>query len=200
MVAFSALVEKLGLVLPSRNGPHSGCPYAPQPSGLRARLKMSEYPSGVFGYPSASAIGFGIAMTSGVSWSGVPAGAIAFLPASARRLFTTRPHAPEAGDHAAGRGPLAFGFGQSSASNDAASPDDFDTTCTLMHWPSRLARSESLKRLARSVSRSTFSGDTCMSTVMQSAARATPGVSACTVAATASTASAAPTVRLTSAP
>ena len=50
---------------------------------------MSEYPSGVFGYPSASAIGFGIAMTSGVSCSGVPAGAIAFFPASARRWFTT---------------------------------------------------------------------------------------------------------------
>ena len=89
MVALNALVEKLGLVFPSRNGPHSGCPYAPQPSGLRASARMSAYPSGVFGYPSASAIGFGIAMTSGVSCSGVPAGAIAFLPASARRWFTT---------------------------------------------------------------------------------------------------------------
>ena len=89
MVALSALVEKLGLVFPSRNGPHSGCPYAPHPSGLRAKARMSEYPSGVFGYPSASAIGFGIAMTSGVSCRGVPAGAIAFFPASARRWFTT---------------------------------------------------------------------------------------------------------------
>src|SRR2546421_2822031 len=91
MVALSALVEKLGLVFPSRKGPHSGCPYAPHPSGLRARARMSEYPSGVFGYPSVSAIGFGMAMTSGVSWSGVPAGAIGLFPPSGPRVFTTSP-------------------------------------------------------------------------------------------------------------
>src|SRR2546429_9416767 len=89
MVALSALVEKLGLVFPSRNGPHSGCPYAPHPSGLRARARMSEYPSGVFGYPSVSAIGFGMAMTRGVSWSGVPAGGGALFPPAAPRWVST---------------------------------------------------------------------------------------------------------------
>src|SRR2546430_10561613 len=104
MVALSALVEKLGLVFPSRNGPHSGCPYAPHPSGLRARARMSEYPSGVFGYPSVSAIGFGMAMTSGVSWSGVPAGADALFPPSAPRRVTTRTPPPPPRDPSTPRG------------------------------------------------------------------------------------------------
>src|SRR2546429_8901444 len=124
MVALSALVEKLGFVFPSRNGPHSGCPYAPHPSGLRARARMSEYPSGVFGYPSVSAIGFGMAMTSGVSWSGVPAGAIGFFPPSARRWVTTRPHPLDARGPTPAPGPLALRVGPPSASHDAPSPPD----------------------------------------------------------------------------
>src|SRR5256886_8413267 len=108
MLALIALVEKLGLVFPSRNGPHSGCPYAPHPSGLRARARMSEYPSGVFGYPSVSAIGFGMAMTSGVSWSGVPAGGIALFSASAPRRVPTWPPPLAARDPTTRPGPLAL--------------------------------------------------------------------------------------------
>src|SRR5256885_16409129 len=111
MVALSALVEKLGLVFPSRNGPHSGCPYAPHPSGLRARARMSAYPSGVFGYPSVSAIGFGMAMTSGVSWSGVPAGGSALFSPPGPHLVNTptpppvprRPITPQETSAPAGR-------------------------------------------------------------------------------------------------
>src|SRR6266542_2442996 len=65
MVAFSPEVEKLGLVLPSRNGPHSGWPNLAQPVPDRARSSISVQPSFLPGQPSASAIGRGMAMTSG---------------------------------------------------------------------------------------------------------------------------------------
>ena len=36
--ASSPVVDQLGLPLPSRNGPHSGCPYAPQPARVAREL------------------------------------------------------------------------------------------------------------------------------------------------------------------
>ena len=66
MVAASPEVEMLGFVLPSLKSPHSGCPTLAQPSGLLARARISVQPMRVSGQPSASAIGRGIAMTSGV--------------------------------------------------------------------------------------------------------------------------------------
>src|SRR5687768_4681414 len=60
------LVDSSGLVLPSRNGPHSGWPKAPHPLGSLDSASRSDQPGCLPGHPSASAIGFGIAMTSGV--------------------------------------------------------------------------------------------------------------------------------------
>ena len=54
---------------------------------------------------SASAIGFGMAMTSGVSMKGVPSPAIGPSPASVRRWSTMAPQALDAGDQTTGRGP-----------------------------------------------------------------------------------------------
>src|SRR6266540_98353 len=65
MVALRPEVEKFGLVLPSRNRPHAGWPRPAQPSGLLARSSISRQPSFFLGQPSASAIGRGIAITSG---------------------------------------------------------------------------------------------------------------------------------------
>ena len=119
MVKLSPLVEKFGLVLPSRNGPHSGWPSDAQPSGSLASSTMSAKPIGVSGHPRASAIGWGMAMTSGVSMNGVPAGASS---APARSL--TMPAQPDAaGDQITGRVPLASGFGQPSTMSWAAPPD-----------------------------------------------------------------------------
>ena len=42
-------------------------------------------------------MGSGIAITSGVSWIGVPGGTICGLPWFSRRWFTTWPHALDAG-------------------------------------------------------------------------------------------------------
>src|SRR5215217_5719738 len=102
MVAERALVEKLGLVLPSRNGPHSGWPLPPQPAGSWASLRMSAYPIGVFGQPSDSAMGRGMAMTSGVRMNGRDAGAWAGCPATDRRWLSMAPQALDAGDQITG--------------------------------------------------------------------------------------------------
>src|SRR5437868_14765182 len=99
MVALRALVEKLGLVLPSLNGPHSGWPWLAQPFGSRASARMSAQPIGVAGYPRASAIGRGMAITSGVSWIGFASeGASGGWPWSVRRWLTIAPHDDAAGD------------------------------------------------------------------------------------------------------
>ena len=65
-VASSPEVEMFGLVFPSRNLPHSGCPTDAHPSGSLAIVRMSDQPSCLRGQPSAVAIGSGIARTSGV--------------------------------------------------------------------------------------------------------------------------------------
>ena len=125
-------------------------------------------PSGVCGYPRASAIGRGIAITSGVSMNDLP-GVVTYaaLPPSARRWSSTAPQVLADGDQMTGRGPFTLGFGQSAASNDAAAPDDCFCTLTRTQLPPALASLESSKRFARSVSSSSFSGDVAIGTVTQ---------------------------------
>src|SRR3989442_8739108 len=117
MVAFRALVEKLGLVFPSLNGPHSGWPWLAQPFGSRASASTSAHPIGVVGHPKASAMGRGMAITSGVSWKGLASlGAMGGWPWSARRWLTTAPHDDAAGDQITGLGPLVASSGHPVAS------------------------------------------------------------------------------------
>src|SRR5687767_7633301 len=98
MVADRPLVEKLGLVLPSLKAPHSGWPLLAQPSGLCARARRSPKPMGVAGYPRASAIGLGMAITSGVTMNGLAsAGAIGASPRSVSRWLRMAPHDAAAG-------------------------------------------------------------------------------------------------------
>ncbi len=160
----SPLVEKLGFVLPSRNGPHSGCPTAPQPAGSLASGARSANPIGSFGQPSASAIGWGMAMTSGVSMNGVPAGASS-APA---RSLTMPAHADAAGDQMTGGSPFASGFGQPSGISVAARPDATLRGRTNTQRSPTSARADSLNSAASSVSRAIFSLLTAMSTTTQS--------------------------------
>jgi hypothetical protein len=64
--ASSPGVDRLGSVLPSLKGPHSGWPSAPQPSALVTAPSSLRKLSGARGQPRASAIGLGMAMTMGV--------------------------------------------------------------------------------------------------------------------------------------
>ena len=66
-----------------------------------------------------------------------------------------------------GRGPLVASSGQPSTSSDIPTPDDLRWTRTKAHRPPGLASSDELKVRARSVSSSTFSGDTAMSMAVQ---------------------------------
>ena len=127
------------------------------------------------GQPSATAISFGIAMTSGLTISGVPSGAISGRPLSVRRWFRINRHEFEAGDHTTGFGPFCVGLGQPSSSSVVAAPDDFGLTDTRMHRPSTCALSESLNRFARSGMSGYWFSCTAMSTRMQSSAFAAVG-------------------------
>ena len=167
MRAVSPLVEKLGLVLPRRNGPHSGCPYSAHPASLVDSSKMSRQPIGSSGHPRASAIGSGMAMTSGVSMNGVPSPAMGSSPCWASRWSTMAPQPLKAGDQMTGRGPSASSS-HPSTSNAAPRPEDFDCGSTTTHCPSTSARSDWLKVPARSVNSSIFSGETAMSMTAQS--------------------------------
>ena len=77
----------MGLVLPSRNRPHSGWPLSAQPFSARDSARMSDHPIGWSGQPSASAIGRGMAITRGVFMNDTGSVAIAGLPAVLRRWF-----------------------------------------------------------------------------------------------------------------
>src|SRR5215212_4598081 len=103
---------------------------------------MSLHPTGVSGYPRASAMGSGMAMTSGVSMNGSLSGAMAEPPSSVRRWFNTAPHALEAGDHTTGRGP-STSSSQPSYSNVVDAPEDLAWGRTNTHLPPTSA-SESL--------------------------------------------------------
>src|SRR3972149_4872819 len=118
-------------------------------------------------------MGWGIAITSGVSMNDLPSVVTCgSLPAPARRWSSTAPHVLAAGDQITGRAPFTLGFGQSGASLLAA--DDTFATLTRTHFPFTSASSDSSKRFARSVSSSSFSGDDAIGTGMQSAAGAAP--------------------------
>src|SRR5690606_8353966 len=106
MVAFRPEVEKCGLVLPSRNRPHSGCPYLAQPSGSLARLRMSDQPIFLSGQPRASAMGFGMAITSGeVAIDGLSADTRLARSLSAARRWSMAIQPLLAGVHTSGFGP-----------------------------------------------------------------------------------------------
>src|SRR5436305_503260 len=98
MVSLRALVERWGLVLPSRNGPHSGWPLLAHPLGSRASARRSLKPIAVFGQPRACAIGRGMAIVSGVRMNDFGfVGAIAGCPFDASASLSTPPHALAAG-------------------------------------------------------------------------------------------------------
>src|SRR5258708_5773586 len=108
MVSLRALVDRWGLVLPSRNWPHSGCPLLAHPFGSWESARRSLNPIGACGQPSASAMGRGMAMVSGVLWSDLASsGAIAGWLLACRASLRTPPHALPAGDQITGWGPLA---------------------------------------------------------------------------------------------
>ncbi len=120
------------------------------------------------GQPMASAMGFGMAMTRGVSMNALASvGAMAGWPAVDSRWLRTAPQAEDAGDQITGRGPLVASSGQPSTSSDIPTPDDLRWTRTNAHRPLGLASSDELNVRARSVSSSTFSGDTAMSMAVQ---------------------------------
>ncbi|MEI2698294.1 MAG: hypothetical protein V9E94_08070 [Microthrixaceae bacterium] len=95
-----------------------------------ARSRIWRQPIGWSGYPSASAIGSGMAMTSGVSMKGVgSAGAMGSSPASLRRWFRIVPHELAAGDQITGRGPSAASS-HPSVRAVAAPPEALERTST----------------------------------------------------------------------
>ncbi len=139
IVACRPDVEKFGLVLPRRNAPHSACPYFPQPDGSRASESRSPKPSGLRGQPSASAIGFGIARTSGVCAMlgrslGRSPGTRSALSCAAVRWRSSTAHDVLAGLHTSGRGP-SIASSQPLASASVAPPDALETTFTCTQWP-----------------------------------------------------------------
>src|SRR5262245_44839639 len=135
MVAFSPEVEKFGFVLPRRNAPHSGWPREPHPCGSWESDRMSDHPIGVFGHPSAWAIGRGMAITSGVSATRpTSAGTMFGLSWAARRCWRRTVHDEEAGVQTSGKGP-STDSSHPRARESMAPPEAFDTTSTAAHRP-----------------------------------------------------------------
>src|SRR3954463_3270619 len=116
MVSLRALVEKCGLVLPSRNEPHSGWPLLAQPWGSAARANRSLNPMAVAGQPSALAIGWGMAIVSGVRRNDLGSlGAMGSWPLLCSESLRTAPQALAAGDQITGLGLVVRSSGQPSA-------------------------------------------------------------------------------------
>src|SRR5919197_5590331 len=135
MVALRPEVEKFGLVLPSRKGPHSGWPRLAQPSGLLARSSISRQPSFFLGQPSAAAIGRGIAITSGdAAILGMSGGTRPGRSLPRLRCCSNVTQPDEAGDHTSGRGPSVAWF-QPLASAAIAAPDALVVTLTCTQRP-----------------------------------------------------------------
>src|SRR5262249_6790774 len=135
MVAFNPEVEKFGLVLPSLNRPHSGCPRLAQPLGSRARVRMSDQPSALPGQPSAWAIGCGMAITSGgCATDGRSAGTRSALAWLWWGCPTSTAEDRAAGLHTSGRGPSTRSS-QPRANASAAAPEDLLVTRTSTHLP-----------------------------------------------------------------
>src|SRR2546421_7994144 len=113
-------------------------------------------------------MGSGIAITSGLTMTGVPDGAIAASPRSASRWLSTDAHAVAAGDQTTGFGPFFAGSGHPCSSSVAAAPDDLAPTDTLMQRPSTCAALEPLNRFARLGMSGNWLSCTAMGTAMQS--------------------------------
>src|SRR5689334_12772619 len=126
---------------------------------------MSLHPRALFGHPSASAIGWGMAMTRGVFMNGVPVLAMVGSPLAVSCWSSTAPDALEAGVQMAGAGLLPSVF-QPSASAWAAAPEASEWGLTNTHLPFTLARVW-LNDWANEVSRSIFSVDMVRSTTRQ---------------------------------
>src|SRR5215211_3640441 len=136
MVAFKPDVERFGFVLPSLNLPHSGWPYLAQPCGSVASAARSRQPMLLPGQPTASAIGLGMAMTSGaLTTDGASPSAMIdgwSVPTRRCRSRVTQPEA--AGVHTSGRGPSAASF-QPLASACIAAPELLACTMTSTQRP-----------------------------------------------------------------
>src|SRR5436190_9293028 len=140
MVAFRPEVEKFGLVLPRRNRPHSGWPRLAQPAGLWARSSISRQPSFFLGQPSASAIGRGIAITSGeAAIRGISGGTRLGRSLPRLRCCSRVTQPEEAGDQTSGRGPSVASF-QPRASAAIAAPDALVVTLTCTQRPPTCGR------------------------------------------------------------
>src|SRR3954452_20846627 len=131
MVSLSALVDRCGFVLPSRNGPHSGCPLLVHPLGSPASASRSLKPIGVFGHPSACAIGRGMAIVSGVRMNDLGfVGAIGGWPFDARASLRTPPHALATGVQMTGLGRSVSLDCQPAGNHCSPAPDDTFSTRT----------------------------------------------------------------------
>ena len=155
-MALSPEVEKRGLVLPSLKRPHSGWPLEPQPLGSFASANRSLQPIGVAGQPSASAIGRGIATTSGVcAMLGSSAGTRSSLSWDVRSWRSSTAHDDAAGLHTSGRGPSIDSF-HPRASACSAPPLALLTTATCAQ-PAPTVRRSPLYCAANPLSSAAFS-------------------------------------------
>lgn len=136
MVALRPEVEMLGFVLPSLNLPHSGWPYFAQPCGSVASVERSRQPMPLPGQPSASDIGFGMAMNSGAlaTDGSSPSATIDGRSAAASRCLSRLTQPDAAGVQTSGRGPSTASF-QPCASACMAVPELFDLTSTSTQRP-----------------------------------------------------------------
>src|SRR5262245_5029646 len=134
-VAASPEVERKGLVLPRLNRPHSGWPLLPQPAEFLLSASTSDQPIALFGQPSASAMGLGMASTSGVlTMLGFESASICPWSLADRSCRSRPSQVLAAGVHTSGFGPSTDSF-QPRARADSAPPDAFPTTLTSTHWP-----------------------------------------------------------------
>ncbi len=127
---------------------------------------------GLSGHPSASAIGWGIAITSGLcTREGRSAGMGLGRSSVAESCSTSTAHDVDAGVHTSGLGPSSDSS-QPRASAVAAAPLALLTTDIHTHWPSTSGPLW-LYVLASSVRRAAFSLDAAVVTVVQSLGAAT---------------------------
>src|SRR6266511_4126880 len=142
MVALRPEVEKFGLVLPSRKAPHSGCLNFPQPAPERARSSRSAQPSFLPGHPSASAIGLGMAMTSGDAAIFCTCGGTSLGLSEVAVRCSSRVTQPEdAGVHTSGRGPSTDSCQPAGLASAAmAAPDALLVTWIWTQRPSTCGR------------------------------------------------------------
>src|SRR3954447_7366694 len=124
-------------------------------------------PIGVLGQPSASAIGRGMAITSGVRMKGRGlVGATGGCPLGARALLITAPHAEAAGVQITGCGASVSAVVHPCSRNCSPAPELTLATRTNEHLPLTFDCFDLLKSPASLVSRSNFSGEDATSTTV----------------------------------